>query len=101
MTVDEMLRRLTANELSDWERYWEIEPFGQSHQSRTVAILTAVVYNCFRVFSGSKSPTHTEENFIPRYSVPLTKEQEIARDRAFVEELKKRPDLRVVVREAA
>lgn len=101
MTVDEMLRRLTANELSDWESYWEAEPFGMSHQTRSVALLTAVVYNCFRALAGSNSPSLNEEDFIPRYRAPLTKEQEAMRDRAFVEELKKRPDLRVVVKEAA
>ena len=47
-TVKELLSRIDARELSEWEAYYKIEPFGQQVSNFTVATVAAVVANANR-----------------------------------------------------
>ena len=41
MTVDELLKRISSRELSEWQAYYQIEPFGEERMDLRFALMTA------------------------------------------------------------
>lgn len=59
-TVAELLRRLSSAELSEWMRYWNVEPWGEERADMRAAIVACTVARS----QGAKAKT---EDFMPRY----------------------------------
>jgi len=41
MTVEELLKRITSKELSEWQAFYNIEPFGEERMDLRFALMTA------------------------------------------------------------
>jgi len=41
MTVKELLDRVSSRELSEWQAYYRVEPFGEERQDLRFALMTA------------------------------------------------------------
>lgn len=61
---DEILRRMTASQLTEWQAYYRQHPFGQDHTDFLIAQLTAVLANAHRAKNSMPAkPT----DFLPIY----------------------------------
>lgn len=63
MTVRELLERIESRELSEWQAYYQVEPFGQEREDIGHAITAATVAN---VFGGGKR-TFGIADFLPQF----------------------------------
>jgi hypothetical protein len=48
MTVGEMLRRVSSRELSEWQAYYQVEPFGPWRDDLRAGVQTALIANAIR-----------------------------------------------------
>ncbi len=48
MTVAELLSRISSRELTEWEAYYGLEPFGQERGDLQAGIVAAVIENAFK-----------------------------------------------------
>lgn len=64
MTVEEMLRRMSSRELSEWMAFYRLEPFGTEVDLLGSAITSATVYNVNR---GKKNKAREPKDFIPDF----------------------------------
>ena len=48
MTVEELLRRVTSRELSEWMAYYSVEPFGEDRADLRSGIIASLIYNTNR-----------------------------------------------------
>ena len=48
MTVDELLGRMSSAELSEWQAYYELEPFGQVRGDLQAGMVAAMMGNLWR-----------------------------------------------------
>jgi len=48
MTVSEMLSRMSGQELTDWEAYYRLEPFGAERGDLQAGIVAATLVNSFQ-----------------------------------------------------
>ncbi len=48
MTVSEMLSRMSGRELSDWEAYYRLEPFGAERGDLQAGIVASTLINAFQ-----------------------------------------------------
>ncbi len=61
MTVREMLSRMSALELTEWQRYYDVEPFGEERSDLRAAIVARVIAQS----NGARAAKL--EDFIPRF----------------------------------
>jgi hypothetical protein len=64
MTVDELLSRISSRELSEWQVYSQIEPWGETRADWRSGIVAAVIANVNRA---KGQPAYSPETFIPRF----------------------------------
>lgn len=64
--VDEMLSELTAGQLTEWEAFFMLEPWGESVQNYRFAALSSLLANIFRT---ERSKPYGLEDFLLRSTV--------------------------------
>jgi len=77
MTVTELLHRISSHELTEWEAFAELEPFGSEREMFGHAITASTVFNRLRGVDQKPLPA---ERFMPvlRYDeIPEEKEQTV------------------------
>lgn len=62
-TVDELLGRMSARELSEWMAYAQIEPFGEKRADLRAGIVASTMANIYR---GKRKPFKAED-FMPEF----------------------------------
>ena len=62
-TVDELLGRMSARELSEWMAYAQIEPFGEKRADLRSGIVASTMANIHR---GKRKPFKAED-FMPEF----------------------------------
>ncbi len=66
MTVGELLARVTSRELSEWQAYYKMEPFGQQNDWLRSGTVAATIANVNR--DAKKRPRPYEsQDFIPQF----------------------------------
>ena len=72
MTVREMLTRMSALELAEWQRYYDVEPFGEERADLRAAIVA-------RVIAQSNGARQAKlDDFMPRFEPRETRPQTAA-----------------------
>jgi len=66
MTVQELLARISARELSEWMAYFRLEPFGEERADVRSAIVAATVANTARDPKRRRRSFQASE-FMPRF----------------------------------
>lgn len=64
MTVEEMLARISSRELTEWQAYYTLEPFGARQGYVQAAIVASTVANVNR---GKDSRPFKPEDFMPQW----------------------------------
>lgn len=64
MTVSELLSRVSSRELSEWQAYYGLEPFGEDRADLRAGIVASTVANVSRK-SGTKP--YKAQDFMPRF----------------------------------
>jgi len=64
MTVGELLGRISSRELTEWQAYCGIEPFGEDRSDLRAGIMASTVANVFRK-SGTKP--YKAQDFMPKF----------------------------------
>lgn len=63
MTVSELLTRIDSAELTEWQAYYGLEPWGEEIASYRAGVIAAQIYNCAgKVTKKALSPA----DFMPR-----------------------------------
>jgi hypothetical protein len=62
MTVPELLGRMDSRELSDWQAYFQLEPFGPPQEDLRAGYLASLFYNVNRK---SSAPARSAADFFP------------------------------------
>ena len=76
MTVAELLARVSARELSEWQAYYTLEPWGEERDDLRAGIIASVVANVHRSKGGKTwKPSDFVLEFQPREREPQTEEQ--------------------------
>ena len=87
MTVAELLTRISGRELSEWEAYYSLEPFGQVRGDLQAGIVASTVANLFRTKKGDKvykPGDFTLEFKPPRQKKPKPTPEQVQENLAFV-----------------
>ncbi|MFA5161866.1 MAG: DUF4035 domain-containing protein [Elusimicrobiales bacterium] len=64
MTVSELLSRVSSRELTEWQTYYELEPFGEDRADLRAGIVASTVANVSRK-SGTKP--YKAQDFMPKF----------------------------------
>ena len=64
MTVSELLSRVSSHELTEWQAYYGLEPFGEDRADLRAGIVASTVANVFR--KSGTSP-YKAQDFMPRF----------------------------------
>lgn len=64
MTVGELLTRMSSRELSEWQQFYAVEPFGEERSDIRSAISAAAIVTSLRGLGGVKRPVKPEA-FMP------------------------------------
>jgi len=64
MTVSELLHRISSRELTEWQAYYGVEPFGEDRADLRAGIVASTVANVFR--KSGTSP-YKAQDFMPRF----------------------------------
>lgn len=64
MTVEELLGRISSRELSEWQAYFETDPFGEERADLRAGIIAAIIANIYRK-KGAKP--FKPSDFMPKY----------------------------------
>lgn len=75
MTVKELLCRIDSRELTEWQVYANLEPFGEERADLRMATLAALLAEINRDRTRNKKP-FTPEDFMPRFGPPVVPEPE-------------------------
>jgi hypothetical protein len=62
--VRELLVRIDAAELAEWQAYWNINPWGERRADLRSGIVAATVANCLR---GKNQKAHKVDEFMPDF----------------------------------
>lgn len=73
MTVNELLIRISSQELSEWLAYYELEPFGEERADLRMGILASVFANANR--DPKKGRAFKPQDFIPSFEGKAKKQQ--------------------------
>ena len=74
MTVGEMLERMSAAEMSEWQAYYTINPFGDVRDDLRAGIVASTIANANR---GKGQKPFAPADFMPDFTPP---QQKAARD---------------------
>jgi len=77
MTVRELLRRIDSRELSEWQAYYGIEPWGTEVDDHRFGVVTSTIANVNRDPKKRARP-YNPDDFFPRH----TGEEEDVEDNA-------------------
>ncbi|MFA5162089.1 MAG: DUF4035 domain-containing protein [Elusimicrobiales bacterium] len=64
MTVGELLGRISSRELTEWQAYYGIEPFGEERADLRAGIIAATGANVFR---GKGIKPYKPQDFMPKF----------------------------------
>jgi len=64
MTVGELLSRVSSRELTEWQAYYGIEPFGEERSDLRAGIVAATTANAFR---GKGAKPFKPQDFMPGF----------------------------------
>ncbi len=70
--VEALLRSLTAKQFHDWERYAELEPFGEKRADYRAASICATIANVNR---GKGQKAYAVEDFVLKFEQPESTRQ--------------------------
>ena len=73
MTVQELLHRMSARELTEWMAYYSLEPFGEERGDMRAGIVASTLFNINR---GKKAKPTTPYDFMPKYGEPEAEDDE-------------------------
>ncbi len=73
MTVGELLNRISSRELSEWQLYFEYDPFGGERGDLQAAIVASTVYNMLR---GKDAKVANPADFMAKFGPEEQKEQQ-------------------------
>ena len=62
--MEELLNRISSQELTEWQAFYQMEPFGEVRDDYRMAILASVVANCHR---GKKGRKAKPMDFMPKF----------------------------------
>lgn len=74
MTVEELLSRISSRELSEWQAYYRLEPFGEERDDFRAGTISSTIANVFADPKKRKKP-FTPEEFIPEWRVADEEEE--------------------------
>jgi hypothetical protein len=91
MTVSELLGRVSSRELTEWEAYAALEPFGEERGDLRAGVVASVIANVNRDPKKRREPFEPKD-FMPRFgeterAKPEPKRQTVTQQLAKVEEL--------------
>jgi hypothetical protein len=66
MTVGELLERIDSRELSEWQIYFDMEPFGEERADLRAGIVAATIANVNRDAKRRKKPFRPQD-FMPSF----------------------------------
>ena len=67
MTVSELLHRISSRELTEWQAYYGVEPFGEDRADLRAGIVASTVANVFRK---SGTQPYKAQDFMPKFEKP-------------------------------
>ena len=67
MTVGELLSRISSRELTEWQAYYSLDPFGEDRADLRAGIIAATTANMLRA-KGAKG--YKPQDFMPRFEKP-------------------------------
>ena len=67
MTVGELLSRVSSRELTEWQAYYGLEPFGEDRNDLRAGIVASTVANVFRK---SGTQPYKAQDFMPQFGKP-------------------------------
>jgi hypothetical protein len=65
MTVEELLRRISSQELSEWMAFYQFEPFGEERDDLRAGIVASTVANANR--DPKKGRALKPQDFMPQF----------------------------------
>jgi len=87
MTRGELMRRLSARELVEWQIYYTLEPFGAERDAAHAGIIASTVAN----FSGHSKSALKPSDFIVQYD--QIREHEMTREEQAAVQMKREREL--------
>jgi hypothetical protein len=94
-TVEELLARIPGHDLSEWEEFWTLEPFGPRHDDFRSAIIAKTLYDVNR---DKDSPNLGLDSFIPTYVPQETAVQRRNKQRMVLEKFASMPGVKIIRR---
>lgn len=67
VTVDYLLKNISARELTEWMAYYQVEPFGEARDDLRMGMICSTIANVNR---GKNGRVYKPEDFIPRFDRP-------------------------------
>ena len=64
MTVAELGQRISSRELTEWQLFYNVEPFGEERADLRAALICHIIYSMNR---GKDSPDIPLEDFMPKF----------------------------------
>ena len=64
MTVSELLSRISSRELTEWQAYYGLEPFGEDRADLRAGIVASTVANVYRK---SGTQPYKAQDFMPKF----------------------------------
>lgn len=86
MPVGELLTRMSSRELSEWQQFYAVEPFGEERADIRSAISAAAIVTSLRGLGGVKRPVKAEA-FMPFHGAW----DEGAEPKSLVEKIRENP----------
>lgn len=74
MTVDELLRRISSRELTEWMAFFSLEPWGTEVEDWRAGMVASVIANANRDPKRRRKP-YEPQDFMPRRDRPAQEEQ--------------------------
>jgi len=88
MSVKRAQHEVDSREFTEWQAYWQIEPWGDSRADLRTGILASTVANIWRTGDGE---AFTPADFIPEFGTlapaPMDRDDLIAQQQALLEGL--------------
>ena len=74
-----MGQRLTSDEMTEWQAFYLLEPWGSDPAALNTAIVAATIANVNR---RENTPPYSPVDFMPRYGVPKKPQEASAEERS-------------------
>jgi len=73
VSVEYLLKNISSRELTEWEAYYKLEPWGEDREDLRMGIISSTIANVNR---GKGGRTYKPSDFIPKFDRPRQTWQE-------------------------